>query len=88
MATPISPAMLNFYLERGRENGGERGFRAAQYLLATMDTTPLDFQRTLIHSRLGRNRLWPYPQLPKRPTGSPCGMILFHSSVAPQNGYG
>lgn len=51
------PIEYGLYLRRLREIGGEAALAAAQKVLAEIETTPLDFQRTLIHSHLARGQL-------------------------------
>ncbi len=64
LAKPIDPAAIQMYLDKVRETGGEAAVADARKILANAETSPLDFQRTFIHSRLGRNRLKPYPEVP------------------------
>ena len=45
------------YFNELRRTGGEQAVYAGQRALATVETSPLDYQRTLIHSRFGKNRL-------------------------------
>jgi hypothetical protein len=46
------PIETGLYLRRALETGGAAGLEAAQKVLAEVDTSPLDAQRTRIHSRL------------------------------------
>jgi hypothetical protein len=59
LAKPLGEADLRMYLEKVRQTGGEAGLKEARKILSEMDTSPLDYQRILIHSRLGRERLRP-----------------------------
>jgi hypothetical protein len=58
LSPPWDRALFDFYLQRARETGGEAGYEAAVRNLAeTMDMSPPDYQRMLIHSRFDRSRL-------------------------------
>lgn len=60
LAAPISDSDLRLFLDKVQQTSGEAGLAKARLLLAEVDTSPLDYQRILIHSRLGRARLRPY----------------------------
>ena len=64
LAKPIAPAMLSRYLDKSEELGGIIGRRKAALALASLDTSPPDYQRTLVHSRLGKSRLRSLASLP------------------------
>ena len=64
LAKPIAPAMLSRYLDKSEELGGVIGRRKAALALARLDTSPPDYQRTLVHSRLGKDRLRSLASLP------------------------
>ena len=49
------------YFRRLRETGGEVALQSAQKVLSEIDTSPLDLQRTRIHSRLPASRFQPAP---------------------------
>jgi hypothetical protein len=51
------PIAYDLYLRRLRETGGEAALASAHKVLAEIDTSPLDFQRTMIHSHLKRSQL-------------------------------
>ena len=57
LAKPIAPQLLSRYLDKSEELGGIIGRRQAVLALAGLDTSPPDYQRTLVHSRLGKGRL-------------------------------
>lgn len=57
LATPIKAEMARTYLDKARETGGEDGFRQARAELQEMSRTPPDYQRVVVHSQLGRERL-------------------------------
>jgi hypothetical protein len=46
------PIETDLYFRRAFETGGETGLQAAHQVLTEVDTSPLDVQRTRIHSRL------------------------------------
>ncbi len=47
------------YLAKIARRQGEEGLRRAREIMASADTSPPDYQRTLVHSRLGKDRLLP-----------------------------
>jgi hypothetical protein len=53
----VPPQLVELYLQKATLRGGETGRRKALDVLASMETTPPDYQRTLIHSRLGKQRV-------------------------------
>jgi len=63
LAAPWPRQVFDFYLQRARETGGEAGYQAAVRNLAESDMSPPDYQRTLIHSRLDRDRLVSTPEV-------------------------
>jgi hypothetical protein len=72
------PIETGLYLRRALETGGEAGLRAAQQVLAEVDTSPLDVQRTRLHSRL------PASQFVLRP-GDKTRWIAVWSTYVPQD---
>lgn len=64
MAKPIPPSDVQMYFSKVRQIGGEAALRAAEKIVAGMDTSPLDYQRTRIHSDLAKEQLRPFPELP------------------------
>ena len=64
LAKPIAPQLLSRYLDKSEELGGIIGRRQAVLALAGLDTCPPDYQRTLVHSRLGKGRLRSLASLP------------------------
>jgi hypothetical protein len=55
------PIDYDLYFRRLKETGGDAAVRSAQRVLAEIDTSPLDVQRTRIHSRYRASRFQPYP---------------------------
>lgn len=55
------PLEYDLYLRRLRETGGEKAVQAAHQVLSEIDTSPLDVQRTRVHSRFPRSQFLPYP---------------------------
>jgi hypothetical protein len=51
-----SEPSIDMYLNKVRTMSGEEGIRIAMERMSRMDTSPPDFQRTVIHSRLARDR--------------------------------
>ncbi len=77
LSPPWDRAVLYFYLERARETGGEAGYQAAVRNLAeTADTSPPDFQRTVVHSRNRR-------QLSYEPQGCMDWIAVWSDYVSP-----
>jgi len=62
LARPAPPELVQSYLDKVRARGGDAGVEQARAHMASMDISPPDYQRTLIHSRLGRARLLPSPE--------------------------
>jgi hypothetical protein len=56
------PLEYGLYLRRLRETGGEKAVQAAQQVLAEVDTSPLDLQRTRVHSRFPWSQFVTYPR--------------------------
>jgi hypothetical protein len=52
---PIDP--VNSYLDRIEEKSGQEGREQARKLLEEVETTPLDYQRVLMFSWLGKNKV-------------------------------
>ncbi len=61
LAKPVPPEGLEAYLERAYRAGGEAGRRGAERVLQSIDRSPPGYQRTLVQSRLGRDRLLAAP---------------------------
>ncbi len=59
LAQPVAPELAQAYLNKVERRSGSRGLHKARAELAATDTSPPDYQRTLVHSRLGRRRLRP-----------------------------
>jgi hypothetical protein len=54
---PLPEVMIQDYLDKVRRRQGEAGVARARELIAGMDTSPPDCQRTIVHSRIGKPRL-------------------------------
>jgi hypothetical protein len=57
LARPLEAEVLARYLRDAQERGGESEVRRAVKILEGIDASPLDSQRVIVHSRLGRKRL-------------------------------
>ena len=57
LVKPVSADMLDDYLDAATRRGGTAGRRKALEILAGIDVSPPDFQRTLVHSRLAPEQL-------------------------------
>jgi hypothetical protein len=56
-AKPVPAALISRYLEKTTAHGGLGGRRRALENLRQLDISPPDYQRTLVHSRLGKGHL-------------------------------
>jgi hypothetical protein len=54
---PVAPELVQSYLDKVARKSGEAGVEQARKILLSIETTPPDYQRTVIHSRLGKFRL-------------------------------
>jgi len=57
LAAPLPGAELEGYIESAAKWGGSKGRQTAQLLLTEVETTPLDFQRVLVFSWMGKERV-------------------------------
>jgi hypothetical protein len=57
LAQPPPAEMVDLYLEKARQTGGQEGLRRAQLIMKTVDFTAVNYQRVLAYSRLGRDHL-------------------------------
>ncbi len=57
LVQPVSAAMLEDYLSAATQRGGAAGRKKALEILAGINISPPDFQRTLVHSRLAPRQL-------------------------------
>jgi hypothetical protein len=57
LAKPVPAALFSDYLDKTTAHGGLAGRRRALENLRQLDISPPDYQRTLVHSRLGKQRL-------------------------------
>ncbi len=58
LAAPLPVGALNDYLRTAEMRGGPEGKKQAERGLAQVETTPLDYQRVLAFSWLGKDRLF------------------------------
>jgi len=58
LVASIPPGGVDVFLERARRTGGEANAANARRLLEREAATAPDFQRTWVHSRVARDRLW------------------------------
>ncbi len=58
LAAPLPDRALNDYLHKAEVRGGPEGKKQAERELAKVETTPLDYQRVLAFSWLGKDRLF------------------------------
>ncbi len=56
-AKPIPPQLVQQYVDKVSRKSGDAGVKHARTILLSLETTPPDYQRTLVHSRLGKHRL-------------------------------
>ncbi len=54
---PLPEELIQEYLDKVRHRQGEAGVARARQIMAGMDTSPPDCQRTIIHSRIGKPRM-------------------------------
>ncbi|MBV9677953.1 MAG: glycosyltransferase family 39 protein [Acidobacteriaceae bacterium] len=66
LARPIAPQSVKMYLAKAYELGGRAGLREARRELERVDTSPLDYQRTLIHTHLRWEQLAAFPKMPPK----------------------
>jgi hypothetical protein len=57
LSKPITEDMLQGYLSKAQQTGGEEGLRQARIELQQADLRGTDYSRVVLHSRLGRDRL-------------------------------
>ena len=57
LTAPIPRELVERYLAKVSNRAGEEGLRRASEILRSLDTSPPDYQRTVVHSRLGKQRL-------------------------------
>ncbi len=57
LVQPIPKPLIDAYFEKSFALGGAAGLEEAQRVMRSLDTSPPDYQRTLVHSRLGKQRL-------------------------------
>jgi hypothetical protein len=54
---PLDESVLQMYFDKVRKTGGEEGLRQAHAEIAAISATPPDYQRVVVYSRLGLERL-------------------------------
>jgi hypothetical protein len=57
LTKPVPLELVRQYLDKVAQRSGEVGLRQAGRVLRDTETTPPDYQRTLVHSELGKNRI-------------------------------
>ncbi len=57
LAKPVPAALFSDYLDKAAAYGGPAGRRRALHNMRQLDISPSDYQRTLVHSHLGKRRL-------------------------------
>jgi hypothetical protein len=57
LSRPITVDMLQGYLTKAQQTGGEEGLRQARLELQQADLRGTDYARTVVHSHLSRDRL-------------------------------
>jgi hypothetical protein len=57
LSKPVTEDMVQGYLKKAQQTGGEEGLRQARLELQQADMTGTDYGRLVVHSRLGRDRL-------------------------------
>ena len=57
LTRPIPAELVEQYLGKVKLKSGDAGIKKAREILATIETTPPDYQRTIVHSRIGKRRL-------------------------------
>jgi len=57
LTKPIPQPLIQDYLDKALQTGGAKGLASAWSVLRSMDTSPPDYQRTLVHSHVGKQRL-------------------------------
>ena len=60
----IPRPLLERFLLKAKQQGGQAGRTQAVRVLHEIDTSPPDYQRILVHSRLGKDRLVSLSRLP------------------------
>lgn len=56
-ARPLPEAEIRKFLKQAERTGGTEGLRKAEELLRVAETTPLDYQRILVHSWMGKRKI-------------------------------
>ncbi len=64
LAKAIPQPLLGRFLEKAERQGGTAGRRKALEVLIDLDASPPDYQRILVHSRLGKDQLKSLSRLP------------------------
>ena len=57
LVQPIPKPLIDAFLDKTLALGGPAALEEAKRVMRSLDTSPPDYQRTLIHSRLGKRRL-------------------------------
>jgi len=92
LAKPIPPQDISDYLDRARQFGGEGSVQQARKILASLETGPVAYQRLVVHSRYGRDRLLDVDDLGEQPGDIESAMrardirycVIFNDFIAQQ----
>jgi hypothetical protein len=57
LAKPLPEDQVEYYLRRAGKAGGQEGRIRAQRLLSETETTPFDYQRVLVYSWMGKEKI-------------------------------
>jgi hypothetical protein len=87
LAEPIPPSLVQAYLDKVAQKGGAAALADARRVLRSMDTSPPDYQRTLVHSHLGKQRLLSFGGIAAAESGSDARAqwVAVWSNFAPAN---
>jgi hypothetical protein len=59
LTAPLDESVLQMYFDKVRKTGGEEGLRQARAEIAPILSTPPDYQRVVVYSKLNRTQLLP-----------------------------
>lgn len=79
LTKPNPPERLKTFLDRAERRGGLAARQRAQQVLHQVGSTTHDYQRTVVHSRLGKSRLLAQPD----PPGAPVKWLVVWSDFEP-----
>lgn len=81
LAKPIPRELVAGFLRKNERRAGVEGRRRAVKLLRELDALPLDYLRTVVHSRLGKDQIHSLSTLPLEPGDDAHSMTLDRRSV-------